>query len=204
VNTPAFSSASDRNKQPIAEQLTRLLPGQTRVLEIGSGWGQHAVFFCRTIPHLSWQPSERAEVLGELEERLDAQGFSAIKPAIPLNVLSEDWQVDQFDTVYSANTSHIMSWTAVCAMFAGVGKHLLNDGLFILYGPFNIGGRFTAPSNQAFDQSLRARDADMGIRDLESLETLAGNHQMRLSERISMPANNFLLVFVKCRKPGIR
>ena len=118
MNTPAFSSASDRNKQPIVEQLIRLLPERTSVLEIGSGWGQHAVFFTQKMPQLSWQPSERAEVLVELEERLDTRTTSAIKPAIPLNVLNETWQVDQFDAVYSANTAHIMSWTAVCAMFA--------------------------------------------------------------------------------------
>jgi hypothetical protein len=91
-----------------------------------------------------------------------------------------------------------MSWAGVAAMFAGTGSSLLPGGLFCLYGPFNIDGKFTAPSNKAFDQNLRARNPEMGIRDLGALESLAECHQMKLQERISMPANNFLLAFRAC------
>ena len=191
------SAASDRNRHPILEQLLRLMPADALVLEIGSGWGQHAVFFCQAIPGLSWQCSDRREELPVLRQRLEQEGSPGIRPPIVLDVLKNSWPAGEFEAVFSANTAHIMSWPAVRATFAGVGACLVAGGLFFLYGPFNIGGRFTAPSNAAFDRGLRARKPEMGIRDLEALESLACNHQMKLQERISMPANNYLLVFKK-------
>ncbi len=197
MSTLPTSPASERNKQPILEQLLRLLPADARVLEIGSGWGQHAVFICRAMPGLRWQPSDRREELPVLQQRLAQEGSPRISSPVALDVLQDAWPARQFDAAFSANTAHIMSWPAVCASFAGVGASLVAGGQFFLYGPFNIGGCFTAPSNQAFDQSLRARNPAMGIRDLQALESLACDHQMKLQERISMPANNFLLVFKK-------
>ncbi len=191
------SAASDRNKQPILEQLLRLMPADALVLEIGSGWGQHAVFFCQAMPGLAWQPSDRREELPVLRQRLEREGSPRIRTPVPLDVLDNCWPAGEFEAVFSANTAHIMSWPGVCATFEGVGACLVAEGLFFLYGPFNIGGRFTASSNEAFDHGLRTRNPEMGIRDLEALESLACNHQMKLQERISMPANNFLLVFEK-------
>ncbi len=197
-NRPAFSAASDRNKYPILEQLQRLLPRRAKVLEIGSGWGQHAVFFCRAMPAWTWQPSDHPDALPELQQQLIAGAMPAISHPVSLDVLADQWPVGHFDAVYSANTAHIMSWPAVCAMFAGAGDCLDSGGLFCLYGPFNVGGSFTAPSNETFDMNLRSRNPEMGIRDLEALESLATSHQMSLQQRISMPANNFLLTFRAC------
>ena len=191
------SAASDRNRHPILEQLLRLMPAGALVLEIGSGWGQHAVFFCQEIPGLRWQPSDRHEELSVLKLRLEQEGSQRIRTPVALDVLKDSWPAGEFEAVFSANTAHIMSWPAVCATFEGVGACLVPGGPFFLYGPFNIGGCFTAPSNEAFDLGLRARNPEMGIRDLEALESLARKHQMKLQERISMPANNFLLVFEK-------
>jgi len=196
-----FSAASDRNKDPILEQLKRLVPAGSMVLEIGSGWGQHAVFFSQELPGLCWQPSETPEAMPQLNLRLAAESGDAIRPPLPLNVLEDKWPRRSFDIVYSANTAHIMSWDAVCAMFAGIENCLKPGGLFCLYGPFNIGGSFTSPGNHSFDQHLRQRNPEMGIRDLEALESLAASHQMKLQEHVSMPANNFLLVFEKNQEP---
>jgi len=192
-----WALSSERNKHPILEQLQRLLAPDATVLEIGSGWGQHAVFFCRHMPGWHWQPSERNEALAVLRQRVTAEGSGGIRPPLQLDVLSDSWPDGQYDAVFSANTAHIMSWNAVCAMFRGVSGCLGRNGLFCLYGPFNLGGRFTAPSNQAFDIELRRRDEQMGLRDMEALERLASGHQMYLRERCVMPANNFLLVFEK-------
>lgn len=192
-----FSAASDRNKQPILDQLGMLLPPTARVLEIGSGWAQHAIYFTGHLKGLCWQPSERSEAMPELRASLELNGNNSIEPPITLNVLHDPWPDRSFDTVYSANTAHIMSWPAVQAMFAGIGGCLKQGGLFCLYGPFNMGGLFTAPSNQSFDRDLKLRDPEMGLRDMEALESQALRHQMELRERIQMPANNFLLVFEK-------
>ena len=196
--TETFSAASDRNKYPILEQLQRLLPRCCKVLEIGSGWGQHAVFFCREMPAWTWQPSEHPEAMAGLGQKLVSEGVPSVNPPLPLDVLSSKWPGGKYDAVYSANTAHIMPWPAVCAMFAGAGDNLAASGLFCLYGPFNVGGRFTSPGNEVFDAELRARNPEMGIRDMEALESLASGHQMILQERIAMPANNFLLVFRFC------
>jgi cyclopropane fatty-acyl-phospholipid synthase-like methyltransferase len=195
MNKPAFQSASERNKYPILEQLSRILPAQVSVLEIGSGWGQHAMFFTDSMPGWDWQPTEHPNALMELRDQLKDQGGTAIRDPYPLDVLKDIWPAGKYDAVFSANTAHIMSWVEVCAMFAGVGQSLVRGGAFCLYGPFNIDGRFTAPSNEIFDRDLRSRHPDMGIRDMEALESLATSHHMELMERNVMPANNFLLVF---------
>jgi hypothetical protein len=192
-----FSPASERNKHPILEQLKRLIPAQARVLEIGSGTGQHAVFFTESISTLEWYPSERPEALPDLLIRLLEYGNVSIQTPIPLNVLENPFPTDNFEVVYSANTAHIMSWQGVEAMFSGVGQCLEQGSIFCLYGPFNIDGSFTSPSNQAFDSNLKAQSPEMGIRDIEALESLALSHQMRIRERNFMPANNMLLVFEK-------
>lgn len=197
MNSLPVSAAAERNKGPILEQLQRLLPANARVLEIGSGWAQHAVYFCSVMPGLEWQPSERGGELAAIEERLAAEGGPGIRPPIALDVLEDPWPAGPFDAVYSANTAHIMPWEAVLAMLQGVAGCLRAGGLLALYGPFNIGRAYTAASNAAFDRNLRAQDPAMGIRDMEALEKAAASHQLQLEEQLPMPANNFLLVFRK-------
>ena len=194
TNVLPFSDACERNRKPILEALVDVLPGQGRVLEIGSCTGQHVVFFAPPFPGLRWQPSDRLEYLEGLSARIRQEGGANILEAIELDVMGS-WPAARFEAVYSSNTAHIMNWESVCAMFGGVGEVLLPGGVFCLYGPFNEGGRFTSQSNEEFDRSLRARDPDQGIRDLEALESLARDQQMTFERQFRLPANNCLLVF---------
>jgi hypothetical protein len=189
-----FAEACERNKEPILGCLQRLLPGRGQVLEIGSGTGQHVVYFAPRFPRLSWQPTERREQLPGLNARIRSEGCANVLPAFELDVFGA-WPDREYTAAYSANTAHILSWRGVCAMFSGVGRRLRGAAPFCLYGPFNIGGRFTSAGNEAFDRALREGDPDRGLRDAEALDSLARDHQMALQECIRMPANNLLLVF---------
>ena len=191
-----FSESCERNKAPILEVLLQFLPSAGKILEIGSGTGQHIVYFAPHFPVLQWQPSDREDNLPGLVDRVGQEGSPNILPPIELDVL-EQWPKVDFDVAYSANTAHIMSWDAVCALFAGLGVQLVSGGLYCLYGPFNQGGRHTASSNREFDRHLRSRNPQMGLRDLGELESLANRNQMVLQKQIPMPANNQILVFQK-------
>ena len=191
-----FSEACERNKEPILEVLDQVFPSKGLVLEIGSCTGQHAVCFASSFRELSWQPSDQLEYLEGLSARIRQEGSPNILPVVELDVMQE-WPGQQFDAVFSSNTAHIMNWQSVCAMFEGVGRCVLPGGPFCLYGPFNEAGRFTSPSNREFDRSLRLRDPAMGIRDLEALDILAQEHQLKLERQFQLPANNRLLLFRK-------
>lgn len=193
----SYSSAAERNRQPILDQLKDLLPQHGTVLEIGSGTGQHAAFFSQNLPGLTWQPSDRQENLAGLEAFFSAEGNERVLPVLKLDVIKDPWPGCSYDAAYSANTAHIMPWDAVVAMFAGVSARLLQNARFCLYGPFNIDNRFTSQSNAQFDAHLRSENQEMGIRDMAAIESLAGLHQMQMEYQIAMPANNFILVFRK-------
>ena len=197
MNSLPLSTAADRTRQPILEQLIKLFPAHGAVLEIGSGTGQHAVFFTQSMVNLLWQPSDREENLAGLEARLKHEGNNNILPPVKLDVMQETWPGYSYDAAYSANTAHIMPWEAVELMFAGVAMHLESQARFCLYGPFNINNCFTSRSNAQFDAHLRAEDSKMGIRDMALIESLANLHHMALEKKITMPANNFILVFKK-------
>ena len=197
MNTFPFSSAAERNRQPIVEQLINLFPEHGAVLEIGSGTGQHAVFFTQIMANLLWQPSDREENLPGLEARFEAEDSSNILPPIKLDVMQDSWPGYSYDAAYSANTAHIMPWEAVEAMFAGVAAHLESHARFCLYGPFNVNNCFTSQSNAHFDARLRAENSKMGIRDMALIESLGSLHHLALEQKITMPANNFILVFKK-------
>ena len=197
MSTISFSSAAERNRQPILDQLRVLIPHHGSVLEIGSGTGQHAVFFTQQLPDLLWQPTDRNENLAGLSAHIEAEGNDNILPPLQLDVIRDPWPGYIYDAAFSANTAHIMPWDAVVAMFSGVGEHLDNSARFCLYGPFKIDNCFTSQSNEHFDASLRARDSRMGVRDLAVIESVANLHDMPLELKIAMPANNFILVFKK-------
>lgn len=197
MNTIPYSASAERNRQPILDQLQRLLPKQGTVLEIGSGTGQHAVFFSHNLPQLLWQPSDRFVNLPALEACFSTHGNERILPPLKLDVVSDPWPGCSYAAVYSANTAHIMPWDVVVAMFAGVAAHLLPGAKFFLYGPFNIDNQFTSEGNELFDARLRAEDSRQGIRDMAVIEALANLHQLQLENQIAMPANNFILVFKK-------
>ena len=183
-----FSEASERNRAPILEILKRVFKDRKRVLEIGSGTGQHAAYFAPELPHLVWQASDVAENLPGIREWISSP------PPLELNV-DQAWPAVEADAVYSANTCHIMSWAQVQRMFAGIGR--IAPEVFALYGPFNYGGRHTSESNARFDAMLRARDPLSGIRDFEAILKLAESAGMKLAEDNAMPANNRLLVFAR-------
>lgn len=168
------------------------------MLEIGSGTGQHAVFFARALPHLLWQPSDRAEWLPALRARIAQEGPENLAAPIELDVTWAPWPIFDADTIYSANTLHIMAWQEVEAFFAGVGRTLAKAAhrTLAVYGPFKYRGAFTTPSNAAFDESLKSRDPASGIRDFEAVDALARAQGLVLSADHAMPANNQLLVWV--------
>jgi hypothetical protein len=197
MDTIPYSAAAERNRQPILDQLVALMPTQGTVLEIGSGTGQHAVFFSQNLAQLVWQPSDREVNLSGLQACFSAHGSDRILPLLKLDVLDDPWPGCSYAAVYSANTAHIMPWDAVVAMFAGVAAHLLPGARFFLYGPFNIDDQFTSEGNEQFDARLRAEDSRRGIRDLAAIKGLASLYQMQLEQQIAMPANNFILVFSK-------
>jgi len=190
-----FAEASERNREPILGVLRRWLTGPRRILEIGSGTGQHAVYFASALPHVTWQASDRAENLPGIGQWIEEAALENLPAALPLDVRGEGWPEAVFDAVFSANTAHIMSWPEVETMFARAAAALRPEGLFFLYGPFNYGGRFTSESNARFDAGLRAQASHMGIRDFEALEARAGAVGFVLVEDNAMPANNRLLVW---------
>jgi hypothetical protein len=179
-----YSEACERNREPILAVLKRVLGASRKVLEIGSGTGQHAAYFAPALPHLAWQASDVAAHLPGIREW-------GVEP-IELDV-DGHWPSIDADAAFTANTCHIMSWPQVEKMFAGVGA-IATLRTFCLYGPFNYGGRFTSESNARFDAMLRTRDPLSGLRDFEAIVALAGKQGMALLEDNAMPANNRLLV----------
>jgi cyclopropane fatty-acyl-phospholipid synthase-like methyltransferase len=191
-----YSEACERNQQPILDVLTHEFAASSRVLEIGSGTGQHAVFFGRHLPHLSWQTSDLPEHHAGIRAWIRDAGLANVSLPITLNV-TEPWPAISFDSAFSANTAHIMSWPAVVDMFTQLGARLPPGGRFALYGPFNENGRYTSESNASFDQWLKARDAGSGIRDAGDLKALAQMQGLEFRADHSMPANNRILVWEK-------
>jgi len=191
-----FSEACEENKQPILKVLKRLFAEANEVLEVGSGTGQHAVYFAQNLAHLYWQTSDRNESHAGICAWLDESLLPNIGQPLSLDVSSE-WPVKRFDAVFSANTTHIMSWLEVECFFRGVGTVLTDGGCFALYGPFNYSGEYTSDSNKRFDAWLKQRDPKSGIRDFSELNALADQHSLVFQEDIEMPVNNRILVWRK-------
>lgn len=189
-----FSPACERNKVPILAVLKEWLPVHAQVLEIGSGSGQHAAFFCQQIAGLTWQTSERQECLLDLQAQLEVLN-PTLPPAIDLDVTNAgQWPSQSFDAVFSANTCHIMPAAAITHLLAGASRVLRPSGLLLLYGPFNYGGVHTAASNASFDQHLRSLDPTMGVRDASELVQQAKNLDLERVADLPLPANNQMLV----------
>ncbi|EGG28598.1 hypothetical protein IMCC3088_2790 [Aequoribacter fuscus] len=191
------SDAAERNKHAILDVLKGYLTPGAQVLEIGCGTGQHAEYFARSLPDVTWIPSDRPESLPLSEERLQqAQLPNLVLPVRAIDVSRLQWPVGPVSAVFTANTLHIMSWDEVESLFFRVSRVLLRGGMFLTYGPFNEAGAFTSASNEAFDQSLRARKPSMGIRDVDDLQALAQSCGLVLQAKHNMPANNQILVWV--------
>lgn len=192
-----FSESCEQNKAPILAVIAPLFRDCRSVLEIGSGTGQHAVHFAAHLPHLLWHTSDMAENHPGINLWLAEAALPNTRPPLALDVLRDPWPELVVDAVFSANTTHIMGWLAVEALFAGVGKLLPQNGLFVLYGPFNYAGQYTSESNARFDQWLKMRDPYSGIRDVDDLKRLAAAAGMTLLHDVEMPVNNRILVWRK-------
>ena len=185
-----YSAACERNRAPILGVLREAFRECREVLEIGSGTGQHAVHFAAHLPHLRWQTSDREENLPGVRAWLDEAALPNTPEPLTLDVAQRPWPEQSFDAVFSANTLHIMSWAEVELLFAGIAGCLQAGGVLAIYGPFNIDGRFTSDSNEAFDRALRAAAPHRGIRDAAAVDALAASHGLALIADHAMPANN--------------
>ena len=192
-----FVEACERNRAPILEVLRIELAGRSRLLEIGSGTGQHAVYFAPEFPGLVWQTSDVVQNHPDIRAWLDEAGLANVLPPLALDVCEDEWPSDSYDAVFSSNTAHWMSWPEVECLIAGVGEVLQAGGAFCLYGPFNYRGEYTSESNGRFDRWLKARDPSSGIRDFEAVDELARKAGMTLRQDYEMPANNRVLAWSK-------
>lgn len=188
----------ERNRDPILEVLRTQFADRRQVLEIGSGTGQHAVYFAAAMPWLQWQCSDRVENLPGIRLWLDEAALPNTPPPLELDV-GGAWPTNPHDAVFSANTLHIMSWDEVEQLFARLGAVTTPDAKLAVYGPFNYAGRYTSDSNAAFDDWLQARGAHMRIRDAEAVDALAEIAGFDLIDDIAMPANNRLRVWQRFR-----
>ena len=195
--TKPFSQACENNRAPISQVLERTLVDCQSVLEIGSGTGQHAVWFSRAMPHLQWQTSDRVENHQGIKQWISDSSLENIHPPLNLDVGVGPWPKGVFDAVFTANTAHIMALSEVELMFSGVSKILMSGGLFCLYGPMQYSGVIAAESNRAFDAKLRAVKSTQGIREFNDLNKLATAVGMELIEDNDLPANNQLIIWQK-------
>lgn len=189
-----FSQACENNRQPILSVLQRAFADCSQVLEIGSGSGQHAVFFAPQLQHLVWQPSDRPENLPGIQAWISDEPSSNLSFPLELDV-DGLWPDSGFDGFFTANTCHIMPWTSVINMFAGIGKIATADAVLAIYGPFKYQGGFTTDSNANFDRWLKSIVPHQGVRDIEKVTQLAQEIGFKLVEDNAMPANNQLLLF---------
>ena len=190
------SPAAERNRAVILEVLREQLPAGARVLEVGSGTGQHAVHFAAALPQLVWQTSDRADNLAGIRAWLAEAALPNTPPPLAFDV-GGAWPQARYGAVFSANTLHIMSWAEVERLFGGLPQLLEPQARVIVYGPFNYQGRFTSDSNAAFDATLRADHPQRGIRDFEAVARLAAAAGLALVEDRAMPANNRCITWRK-------
>jgi len=197
------AAAFHRNRAAIGQSLEDLLATRAgHVLEIGSGTGQHAVAFASRFPAVTWWPTDFND--GHLRSiaawRTYANLANLMEP-VRLDAGAADWQLKErglpgsFTLIFCANVIHIAPWAVAEGLFAGASRHLGPGGQLRLYGPFRRGGRHSAPSNAAFDESLRRQNSDWGVRDTADLNDLAARNNLKLRDSYEMPANNAILVF---------
>jgi SAM-dependent methyltransferase len=194
-----MSPSTARNREPILEVLRPRLPAGARVLEVASGAGEHAMFLAAALPEVSWQPTDRdTDALTSIAAWRAEAGLANLAPPLRLDAADPPtWPRGPFEAVVCINMIHISPWTASEGLMAGAGRVLAPGGRLFLYGPFLEAAVETAPSNLAFDESLKARDPAWGLRDLAAVTALAGAHGLAFAERIGMPANNLVVVFEK-------
>ena len=193
------SPAAQRNRAPIADVLEDELPHAGRVLEIASGTGEHVVHFAKRFAHLDWYPSDPdAGARASIAAHVAQAGLANVMPPLALDAAASEWPLDAADAIVCINMVHISPWQATEGLFAGAARLLPPmDGPLILYGPYLEREVETAPSNLAFDESLKARDPRWGLRDLADVDALAKRHGFTRTLRVAMPANNLIVVYRK-------
>jgi cyclopropane fatty-acyl-phospholipid synthase-like methyltransferase len=194
-----FSPSCERNRGPILNILSAYLPEHKRLLEVGSGTGQHAVYFAPKFDDLTWITTDRDENHAGIKAWLDEEKASNIEGPLSFNLGADSFPATNIDVVYTANTFHIMPWEIVQELISISGANLEKGSLFIVYGPFIYDGRFTSPSNEEFHQILRQRASHQGIREFKNVNKMFEKAGFKLMEDFSMPANNQTLVFKKNR-----
>ena len=194
------SPAAQRNREPIADVLADVLPERGIVLEMASGTGEHVVHFAKRFAHLDWYPSDPdAGARASIAAHVAQAGLANVMPPLALDAAASEWPLDAADAIVCINMVHISPWQATEGLFAGAARLLPPmDGPLILYGPYLEREVETAPSNLAFDESLKARDPRWGLRDLADVDALAKRHGFTRTLRVAMPANNLIVVY---RKP---
>lgn len=192
-----YAGSCDQNKDPILSVLKALLVGKQEVLEIGTGTGQHAIYFAEKLPHLIWQCSDQAQYHQGIQLWLNDAKLDNVLSPLPLNVSHDQWPEKQYDAIYTANVMHIMSWKNVEDLFTHGSKCLKTGGKMICYGPFNYSGQYTSEGNARFDQHLKASDPLSGIRDVDDLTRLATENSLTLVKDYEMPVNNRILLWQK-------
>lgn len=186
--------ATLRNRAPIATILAQLLPDAGRVLEVASGSGEHCAYFAEHFPRLEWQPSDPdPDALASIAAW--CEGLTNVRPPIALDAAAAIWPVGHADALLCVNMVHISPWEATLGLMAGAGRLLPQGAPLILYGPYREAGVPTAPSNEEFDESLRARNLAWGLRLLEDVVAAAEAHGLGFDRRVPMPANNLIVAF---------
>lgn len=192
-----FSQSCENNKNPIFSILGPHLEKISNVVEIGSGTGQHACYFTKQLPHLTWQTTDQGEYFAPLDKLIAEENSDCLPPALQLDVSQSVWPIKNCEFIFTANTLHIMPWDCVEKLFQGIPAVLQSAGHFYIYGPFNYAGEYTSESNQAFDVRLKSKNLLSGIRDIEKILALAEKAGLELVCDHAMPANNRLLNFRK-------
>jgi cyclopropane fatty-acyl-phospholipid synthase-like methyltransferase len=190
-----YAESCEKNREPILAVLKEIFSDRKQVLEIASGTGQHAVYFARELPHLTWQPSELTMNIAGIQAWLDEAQLPNVSNPLAIDVNDAHWPVTGVDAVFNANTVHIISWPEVERMFTHIARVIAPEGCVCFYGPYNYNGRFTSESNERFDAWLRSRDPNSGIRDFEAVNQLAASHDLDLLRDNEMPSNNRCLVW---------
>jgi len=189
------SDACERNKDPILEVLREVLPEAPRVLEIGSGTGQHAVYFAEQLEGVRWQPADRPGRTDSVEARRRRSGLENLEEPLELDLFDDEWEVESVDALVAINVLHIAPWSATERLFEHAARVVRDPGVVYCYGPFRYRDRELEPSNRRFDEMLSSRDPEMGLREVESVRERAREQGFELAADRAMPANNRSLVW---------
>ena len=197
-----YADATQRNRQPILEVLQRILPAEGNILEIASGTGQHAVFFAAELVSHHWYPSDPDPLLRDsIQAWRNHNPRENLHPPLDIDATTSCWSIEKkkipFNAIANINMIHIAPWQACLGLMAGANRILSAGGILYLYGPYKRNGQHTSPSNELFDRSLRSRNSQWGVRNLEDVVAVAELEGLELQEVVTMPANNLSLIFQK-------